>query len=143
MNLSDWYTVDFDDERIYLRGNSPGGEPWVVEIGWADIVRVCFQAQDLFISDEIYLFTRQRPESYVIPTEAFGGAELWGEIIARGLFDAELAVQAAMAADELFCWPAEKGGATPGESPQGLPGRHTLLPEHRGLLCVWHFPSYC
>jgi hypothetical protein len=108
MDVSNWYTVEFDEEHIHLRASPPGGEPWEVEIGWADIVRVCFNAQDLELSDEIYLFVRQRPESYVIPTEAFGGAELWGEIISRGLFDAKLAIRAAMATDELFCWPRER-----------------------------------
>lgn len=114
MELGDWYTVEFDDEQIYLRASPPGGVPWKVEIGWADIVRVCFRAQDLFSSDEIYLFVRQRPESYVVPTEALGGAELWGEIIGRGLFDEQLAIEAAMATDKLFCWPPEPASAASG-----------------------------
>jgi hypothetical protein len=107
MELSDWFTVEFDDEHIHLRVHAPEREPWAEEIAWTDIVRVCFNAQDLFLPDEIYLFTRQRPESYVVPTEACGGAELWGEIIHRGLFDAELAIRAAMATGEIFCWPPE------------------------------------
>lgn len=108
MDVSDWYAVDFDDEHIRLDVRPPGREPWEAEIGWADIVRVCFKAEDLFLSDGLYLFVRQRPESYAIPLEALGGAELWGAIVQRGLFDADLAIRAAMATNELFCWPPEE-----------------------------------
>jgi hypothetical protein len=107
MDASDWYTVEFDDEHIHLHVSPPGREPWEAEIAWADIVRVCFKAEDLFVSDGIYLFVRQRPESYAIPTEALGGAELWGAIVHRGLFDAGLAIRAATATNELFCWPPD------------------------------------
>ena len=107
MDLGDWYVVEFDDERISLWGRPPGGEPWAVDVCWADIIRVCFQAQDLYRTDEIHLFTRQRPQSYLIPTDARGAAELWGGIVRHGLFDPDLAIQAAMATDELFCWPPE------------------------------------
>jgi len=56
-------------------------------------------------SDEIYVFTTQRPESYLIPTEAKGGSELWSEIIRRGLFGPELAIKAASSVEGLFCCP--------------------------------------
>jgi len=57
--------------------------------------------------DDIYLFTHLRPESYVIPTEAHGGPELWNEIIERGLFDAKLAIEAATSVGGVFCWPPD------------------------------------
>lgn len=69
------------------------------------MTRVCFQAEGPFVSDGIYLFTNLRPESWTIPTEADGGAQLWEELLRRRLFDPELAIKAMGAASGLFCWP--------------------------------------
>jgi hypothetical protein len=115
VDVSAWYTVEFDTEHIRLCSRAPGNEPWEADLRWADIVRVCFQAEDLYLSDGLYIFTRQRPESYPIPIEAFGGQELWAEIIRRGLFDARLAIRAAMASEGLFCWPPEPEEGTPAQ----------------------------
>lgn len=109
--LREWFTVTFDDAVVALRAAPPGKEPWSQEFSWESVVRVCFQAEDLYLSDGIYVFTKQRPESYVIPTEALGGDELWSEIVRRGLFDAELAVQAARSLGGLFCWPPDDPAA--------------------------------
>jgi hypothetical protein len=43
----------------------------------------------------LYIFIKDRKESYLIPTEANSGLELWGEIIDRDFFDAELAIKIA------------------------------------------------
>ena len=103
--LDEWFCVTFDDRVVRMRVEPPGREPWDAEFTWASVVRVCFLAEDLYASDGIYVFTTQRPESYVIPTEAHGGLELWNEIIRRKLFDASLAIDAATAEGRLFCWP--------------------------------------
>ncbi len=39
---------------------------------------------------------------------ADGGGDLWGEIINRGLFDAELAIKLATGLEGLHCWPEGK-----------------------------------
>ena len=103
--LSEWFVVTYDDEQIHLQVDPPGRSAWEQSIRWQDITRVCFKAEGLYLSDGIYLFTDRRPESYVIPVEANGGAELWQEILRRGLFDPELAVKAMSAEEGLFCWP--------------------------------------
>jgi len=105
MPISEWYFVTFDDRVIRLRVEPPEREAWDVEIAWNSIVRICFLAQDFTASDEIYLFTSARPESYVIPTEARGGDAFWGEILRRKLFDASMAIEAATTEGKLFCWP--------------------------------------
>ncbi|AFY66245.1 hypothetical protein [Geitlerinema sp. PCC 7407] len=104
-SLAEWYIVRFDESRIALQVNPPHGNPWSDEIPWQHIIRICFKTGDWFESDEVYIFTNQRPESYVIPTEANGGQELWFEILKRNLFDAELAVEAAKTIGQLFCFP--------------------------------------
>ena len=76
-------------------------------IEWARIIRVCFKAADFLESDDIYIFTDERPESHLIPTEGAGGLDLWNEIVRRGLFDAELAIRAAASTGEVFCHPPE------------------------------------
>jgi hypothetical protein len=68
------------------------------------------------MSDGVYVFTTLRPESFVIPLEAAGGAALEAENVRRGLFGAEMALRAASATEGLFCWP-------PLESSNGWEGR--------------------
>ena len=103
--LNEWFSVHFDNEAVHIEATPPGGTAWADDIQWERIIRVCFKAGDLFDSDEIYLFTDERPESYLIPTEASGGLALWTEIIERKLFDADLAIKAATATNEIFCSP--------------------------------------
>jgi hypothetical protein len=104
--LSDWFSVSFDDTAISLQVDPPGGDAWQARIAWERIIRICFQAGDWLESDVVYIFTGERPESYAIPTEAAGGQALWFEIIDRKLFDADMAIAASMATNELFCFPA-------------------------------------
>lgn len=104
--LSEWYTVSFDDTYVYRDVRPLGGDAWKDHFKWKDIIRVCFQTGDLFSSDELYIFVTGRKESYLIPMEADGGLELWGEIIDHGLFDAELAIKIATVSEQgLYCWP--------------------------------------
>jgi hypothetical protein len=109
--ISEWFFVTFDDKAVQMRAGPPGEKPWSQEFAWDTVTRICFEANDVYMSDGIYVFTTQRPGSYVIPTEAQGGAELWGEILRRKLFDAELAIKAACSTGGLYCWP-------PRESPK-------------------------
>jgi hypothetical protein len=105
-HLSDWFLVEFDGTTINLNVNPPNKESWSARIEWVNIIRVCFKAGDLYDPDEIYIFTNERPESYLIPSEAGGGDALWNELIRRKLFNAELAIKAASGINELFCYPA-------------------------------------
>ena len=103
--LNEWFRVAFDGERVSLDVAPPGRDAWSAKFPWDSVLRVCFKAEGLEASDGVYVFTALRPESYVIPVEARGGAEFWTEVIRRGLFDAQLAIEAASAPEGLFCWP--------------------------------------
>ena len=107
MELSEWFHVSFDEAGVHREVNPPGGEAWSDQFAWGDVIRVCLKGGDLFESDELYIFTRQRPESYVIPTEAEGGLALLDELVKHRLFDAQLAIEAATATEGLWCWPEE------------------------------------
>ena len=104
--IKEWFHVTFDVDSIHIHIGVPERDEIRESFSWSEIIRICFKTGDFLSSDEIYIFIKSRPESYLIPTEADGGSSLWGEIIDRGLFDAELAIKAATSpADELFCWP--------------------------------------
>jgi hypothetical protein len=103
--LHEWFRVSFNEIEIKINVEPPGREPWKNSIDWERIIRVCFRNGDLMSSDEIYIFTDERPESWLIPTEANGGIELWHEILERDLFDAETAIRAATVTNGLFCCP--------------------------------------
>ena len=106
--VSNWYNVSFDDDAIYISTKVAGREDVNISIRWIDISKICFQTGSAFTSDEALIFIKDRRESYIIPSEANGASDLWGEIIERKLFDAELAIKAASAQEgELFCWPQE------------------------------------
>jgi len=104
-SLANWFEVIFDEHEINLSVNPPKRLAWQAQIKWNRIIRVCFKAGDLYVPDEIYIFTEERPESYLLPLEASGGSSLWNEIIRRRLFDAELAIEAMRSTDRVFCWP--------------------------------------
>ncbi|MGY5852687.1 MAG: hypothetical protein RTU92_03890 [Candidatus Thorarchaeota archaeon] len=107
--LSDWFHVTINDEHIQLRVEPPGGKGYKASIAWKSIIRVCFIPGDFMTTDEIYIFVQERPESYVIPTEADGGLDVWNAIIEKGLFDAELAIKVASEIDgKLHCWPQDE-----------------------------------
>ncbi len=101
----EWYQVSFNETGVQINAQPPGREPWSAGFRWDAVECVCFKAEDMLVSDGIYVFTSDRPESYAIPTEAVGGSELWGEILRRGLFDPELAMEAARSLGGLYCWP--------------------------------------
>lgn len=105
--LNEWYEVSWDNEFVYRNVSPPDRGPWSDKFRWDEIIRVCFQAGDFMSSDEVYFFTNKRKESYLIPTEAKNGSELWGEVLERKLFDAELAIEAMMSTSGLICWPNE------------------------------------
>lgn len=105
MELRDWYHVRLSDLGIRLEVSPPNQAAWQAELPWADIVRVCFKAEDGLQSDGWYFFTKHRPESYAVPVGADGGEALLDELLKRKLFDAKLAIQAAYANGEVFCWP--------------------------------------
>jgi hypothetical protein len=105
--LGEWFVVSHDDAGVHMSVSPPGRQPWQDSFAWSSVQRVCFKCEGLEASDGIYVFTSQRPESYVIPTEAGGGSEIWSEILRRGLFDPELAIRATASVEGLFCWPSQ------------------------------------
>ena len=111
--VDQWFHVTWSEAEVRLDVAPPGSAAWTASFRWDSITRVCFRAEGPFASDGLYVFTSERPESYAIPTDADGGPGLWEEILERGLFDAELAIEAAQSTDGLFCWPPLEDQPTP------------------------------
>ena len=107
LSLETWYHVSFDKDYIYRNVEPPEREKWTDYLQWEDIIRICYHPGDFLETDELYIFTKEREESYLIPLEADGAQELWGEILERKLFDAELAIKIMTKSDGLYCWPKE------------------------------------
>jgi hypothetical protein len=122
MSVRDWFRVRVGESGIRLEVSPPDREAWEAEIRWSDIVRVCFKAEGGLLSDGWYFFTRHRPESYAVPVEADGGDVLLDELLKRKLFDAELAIRAACAIDEVFCWPPVEQNNDEPPAPDDRPG---------------------
>jgi hypothetical protein len=105
MDIADWFQVRFDAAGIYRSAQPPGAGAWADHVRWADIIRVCLEVEDFISTEALYIFTRERPESYAVPMQADGGPELLQALIEHGLFDAQMAIEAASAEAGLFCWP--------------------------------------
>ena len=101
-----WYHVKFDDEKIYIIITHRDRDPTKVELWWENIIRICYVPMSYIGPDEIYIFTNQQEESFLIPSEALGATELWGEIVDRELYDAEKAIKVMSGKEtQLYCWP--------------------------------------
>jgi len=110
--LAEWFSVAYDTSTVTISARPPGSAQWEQRFGWSEVTRVCFKSGGFMVSDGIYVFTTQRPESFVIPTEARGGAEFWSQIAKRGLFPADLMIKAASLEEgKVLCWPSAGGGS--------------------------------
>lgn len=107
--LSDWYTVTFDETHVRRHVRPPSGEPWQDSFAWSSIARVCYEPGEFLTSDTFHVFVNDRETSFAIPSEAEGAAELWGEIIRRGFFDAETSIKISTGELGLTCWPPIEG----------------------------------
>lgn len=105
VELENWFVVTWDDDYIYRHVSPPIGDGYDDKFRWADIERVCFEANYPPESDNLYFFTNQRRESYTIPTEAKNGGELWLLVIEKGMFDEQLAKTAMTSPAGIFFYP--------------------------------------
>jgi hypothetical protein len=115
LSLDKWFFVTYDEFTVSIRATPPGGEAWEQSFLWSTIERVCFKDEGLYQSDGIYVFTSERPESFVIPTEANGGSDFFGELVGLGLFPAEVMAKAVSSTDGgFYCWPAMESNSVNG-----------------------------
>lgn len=105
--LDKWFCVTYDETKVLINAAPPGRNAWEETFTWSSIVRVCFKDEGPYQSDGIYVFTTQRPESYVVPTEASGGDAFFGALVGKGFFPAELMGKAITSTNGgVYCWPA-------------------------------------
>lgn len=111
--LESWFSVSWDDTYIYRNVSPPSGDAWNDKFKWADIERICFEATDYMYSDDLYFFTTERAESYIVPLEAKGGEALWHLVIEKKRFDAKLAIDAMTSVSGVFCYPKHNNPEQP------------------------------
>jgi hypothetical protein len=58
--IADWFSARFDNNAIRLQVDAPGAtsDAWQATIAWESIIRVCFQAGDLFDPDVVHIYLR-------------------------------------------------------------------------------------
>ncbi len=107
--INDWFFVIFDEKSITIKFNHPEHDDgWEQSFDWCSITRVCYKREDYGVSDGIYVFTSNRPESYVVPVDGNGGAKFLMELGKRNLFPYKLIINASTDTDtELICWPSD------------------------------------
>lgn len=102
-----WFEITLDETHVFVNVAQPGQPQWNDKFRWDQITRVCFEATDYMVSDNIHVFVKQSSETHTIPMEASGGRDLWKQILDRELFDPGLAIEAFGSAQGMFCWPME------------------------------------
>lgn len=109
--LNQLLKVEFDEEQVTVRVIAELSSDWNQTFLWQNIRRVCFKDGGLFSSDLIYLSLSEREQPAVVPTEALGGSEFFGNLCNRGLFPEEVWRKAVGdTSGGMHCWP-------PGELP--------------------------
>jgi hypothetical protein len=104
----DLFDVTFDDTGVVIR-ESHWWRRRVDErrFHWANIRSVCFK--DCGLSSDVFLiYTSEREEAFMVPTEAHGGLAFWQALSARGLFPEEISQAAVKATDGgSYWWPRD------------------------------------
>jgi len=79
---------------------------WNRPFRWDEIVKVCFKDGGIYSSDILFIELRDREKPAIVPTEARGGSEFFGELCGRGLFPLEVMRSAIRETSSgMHCWP--------------------------------------
>jgi hypothetical protein len=100
------FSVTWDDNCVCIESNLPNRIKAIEKFKWADIEKICLEAKSKKLSDEIYFFTTDRLEAYIVPVEATGGHRLLEMLIVKKLYDANLAKSAIASVEGLYWWPS-------------------------------------
>ena len=100
------FSVTWDDVYVRIESSPPNRLNVVEKFKWLDIEKICMEAKSKKLSDEIYFFTSDRLEAYIVPVEATGGHKLLEMLIIRKLYDAQLAKNAIASVEGLYWWPS-------------------------------------
>ena len=104
--MSESLAVEFDEIGFRVRVLRALEPVWNQEVRWDNVKRICWKDGGMLSSDIVYV-SRINPDTVaVVPTEAAGGAEFFGELCSRGLFPEHVWREAmGNTSGGLFCWP--------------------------------------
>jgi hypothetical protein len=104
--LKELLVVDFDDYEVRVRVVSQLEPGWNQSFEWTNIRRICFKDGGLIGSDIIYISLKHPDTVKAVLTEAKGGHEFFGALIARGLFPEHIWRKATGdTSGGMHCWP--------------------------------------
>ncbi len=98
-----FFQCSWTDKGIVLTQSNAGKE--TIEIPWKDITKICFEATDIYSTDNMHIYFNNSKEKVVIPLDSEGGHALWDEIVIRKLFDEIKANELRFAEDRTICHP--------------------------------------
>lgn len=100
--VSQWYHVEWNDERILLDVQSKS--PWRAEIPWESIRSICLEmSASPSDSNTAFIWVDGRESSFPVAFDADNGYELVQQLPKRGLFPSELMIEAMGGVGEVFC----------------------------------------
>ena len=79
------FFVSWDDTYVCIETRLPNRSVTLEKFRWQDIEKICMEAKCKKFSDEIFFFTSDRLEAYIVPVEANGGHELIEVLILKKL----------------------------------------------------------
>jgi hypothetical protein len=107
--VSELLTIQCDDDGARIRVLGRFALTWNQEFLWKDVTRVCFKDGGDFSSDMMFVETGGRKKPVAVLMEARGATQFFGQLVQRGLFPREIALEAINCSDGGFhCWPPAK-----------------------------------
>ena len=104
--LGELLVVEFDDAQVRVRVLADLEAEWNQTFQWSNITRVCFKDGGLLSSDVVYVSLNDRQKPAVVPTEALGGPQFFGELCHRGYLPESVWRRAVGdTSGGLHCWP--------------------------------------
>ncbi len=102
-------TVVCSDDGVSIRVLADMDDSWNQSCRWSEITRVCFKDEGSYQSDLILLEVGNRHRPVIVPTEARGADEFFGQLADRGLFAREIRAKAmAETGGATHCWPEDE-----------------------------------
>lgn len=106
LSLDKCLAVEFDAEGIRVLVLQRVSMNWEQAFRWDEIAKVCFKDGGIYRSDILFIELRDQEKPAVVPTEARGGSEFFGELCGRGLFPLEVMRSAIReTGGGMHCWP--------------------------------------
>lgn len=87
LTIDKWFFVSFNEIEVKIYVNPPNGNTWEEIFYWDSINKICYQFEDVYTSDGLYIYTTLRKNPFIIPLECNGGEIFIMELIKKNLIN--------------------------------------------------------